>query len=133
MTSLVTRPLENQSAHLALRYDRLSRHPILHHSISLASASAEQRLGIAHLPTLSRRARRAQTGTSYHTGKGLPEVRALQAAEKPANAVILSPFAVILRAAKNLALPAQGKLREGSRSEHFQGNARFFVACGSSE
>ena len=30
---------------------------------------------------------------------------ALQAAEKPFNAVILSPFAVILSAAKNLALP----------------------------
>ena len=30
---------------------------------------------------------------------------ALQAAEKPCNAVILSPFAVILSAAKNLALP----------------------------
>ena len=42
---------------------------------------------------------------------------ALEAAEKRSNAVILSPFAVILSAAKNLALPAQGKLREGSRSE----------------
>jgi hypothetical protein len=42
---------------------------------------------------------------------------------------MLSPFAVILSAAKNLALPAQGKLREGSRCEHFQGNARFFVAA----
>jgi hypothetical protein len=52
-----------------------------------------------------------------------------QAAEKRSNAVILSPFTVILSAAKNLALPAQGKLREGSRSEHFQGNARFFVAA----
>ena len=39
------------------------------------------------------------------------------------------PFAVILSAAKNLALPAQGKLREGSRSEHIQGHARFFVAA----
>jgi hypothetical protein len=53
----------------------------------------------------------------------------LQAAEKPYNAVLLSPFAVILSAAKNLALPAQGKLREGSRSVYFQGNARFFVAA----
>jgi hypothetical protein len=49
--------------------------------------------------------------------------------KKPYNAVKLSPFAVILSAAKNLALPAQGKLREGSRSEHLQGNARFFVAA----
>jgi hypothetical protein len=55
--------------------------------------------------------------------------RALAASHNPANAVILGPFAVILSAAKNLALPAQGKLREGSRSEHFQGNARFFVAA----
>jgi hypothetical protein len=44
------------------------------------------------------------------------------------------PFAVILSAAKDLALPAQGKLREESLS----GNpdlvgARFLVACGSSE
>jgi hypothetical protein len=54
---------------------------------------------------------------------------AKQAAEKRSNAVILSPFAVILSAAKNLALAAQGKLREGSRSAHFQGNARFFVAA----
>ena len=54
---------------------------------------------------------------------------ASQAAEKPYNAVILSPFAVILSAAKNLALPAPGKLREGSRSEYFQDNARFFVAA----
>ena len=52
---------------------------------------------------------------------------ALQTAEKPYDAVIPSPFAVILSAAKNLALPAQGELREGSRSEHFQGNARFFL------
>ena len=44
-------------------------------------------------------------------------------------AVIRSPFAVILSAAKNLALPAQDKLREGSRSEYFQGSARFFVAA----
>ena len=29
--------------------------------------------------------------------------------------------------AKDLALPAQGKLREESRSVHFHGNARFFV------
>ena len=42
--------------------------------------------------------------------------------------VILSPFAVILSVAKNLALLAQGKLREGSRSECFQGRARFFIA-----
>jgi hypothetical protein len=33
------------------------------------------------------------------------------------------------RAAKNLALPAQGKLRGGSRSEYFQGKVRFFVAA----
>jgi hypothetical protein len=52
---------------------------------------------------------------------------ALQVSEKRSTAVILSPFAVILSAAKNLALPAQGKLREGSRSEYFQGNARFFL------
>ncbi len=37
------------------------------------------------------------------------------------------PFAVILSAAKDLALPAQGKLREESRSECFQDNARFLV------
>jgi hypothetical protein len=43
-----------------------------------------------------------------------------QAAEKLFPAVILSE-------AKNLALPAQDKLREGSRSVHFHGNARFFV------
>jgi hypothetical protein len=55
--------------------------------------------------------------------------RALQGAEKPYNPVILSPFAVILSAAKNLALPAQSKLREGSCSECLQGNARFFVAA----
>jgi hypothetical protein len=55
--------------------------------------------------------------------------RGFTGCEKPCNAVILSPFAVILSAAKNLALPAQGKLREGSRSEHFQGNARFFFAA----
>jgi hypothetical protein len=54
---------------------------------------------------------------------------AKQAAEKPCDAVILGPFADILSAAKNLALPAQGELPEGSRSEHFQGNARFFVAA----
>jgi hypothetical protein len=41
----------------------------------------------------------------------------------------LSPFAVILSAAKNLALPAQGKLREGSSLGVFQGHARFFVAA----
>ena len=29
--------------------------------------------------------------------------------------------------AKDLALPAQGKLREESRSVHFHGNARFFL------
>jgi hypothetical protein len=52
---------------------------------------------------------------------------AKEAAEKASNAVILSPFAVILSAAKNLALPAQGKLREGSRSECSQGFARFFL------
>jgi hypothetical protein len=40
---------------------------------------------------------------------------ASQAAEKPLQAVIPSPFAVILSAAKDLALPAQGKLREASR------------------
>ena len=54
---------------------------------------------------------------------------AKQAVEKRSNAVILSPFAVILSAAKNLALPAQGKLREGSRSECLHGHARFFVAA----
>jgi hypothetical protein len=77
----------------------------------------------------------ATTGRSFHPGPN-PDLSprlwkdgALQAAEKPHNAVILSPFAVILSAAKNLALPAQGKLREGSRSEYFQGNARFFVAA----
>jgi hypothetical protein len=53
--------------------------------------------------------------------------RPKQAAEKPVQPVILSPFAVILSAAKNLALPAQGKLREGYRSKYFQGNARFFL------
>jgi len=58
---------------------------------------------------------------------------ALQAAEKPFQAVILSAFAVILSEAKNLALPAQGKLREESRSAHFHGNTRFFAASGSSE
>ena len=36
------------------------------------------------------------------------------------------PFAVILSAAKDLALPAQGKLREESRSGH-GGRARFLV------
>jgi hypothetical protein len=36
-------------------------------------------------------------------------------------------FAVILSAAKDLALPAQDKLREESRSTHFHGNMRFFV------
>ena len=58
--------------------------------------------------------------------------RAEEAAEKGSNAVILSPFAVILSAANDLALPlrvnyaknpallAQGKLREGSRSERFK-------------
>jgi hypothetical protein len=50
-----------------------------------------------------------------------------EAAEKLSKAVILSPFAVILSKAKNLALLAQGKLREGSRSECFQGYARFFL------
>ena len=58
------------------------------------------------------------------TGEG----GASQAAEKRNNTVILSPFAVILSVAKNLALLAQGKLREGSRSECFQGRARFFIA-----
>jgi len=38
------------------------------------------------------------------------------------------PFAVILSAAKDLALGAQGKRREESRSEHFQRTARFLVA-----
>jgi hypothetical protein len=50
---------------------------------------------------------------------------AKQAAEKRLQAVILS-------AAKNLALSAQGKLREESCPECFQGNARSFVAFGSS-
>jgi hypothetical protein len=43
------------------------------------------------------------------------------------------PFAVILSEAKDLALGAQGKLREESRSEYFQGTARFSVASGSPE
>ncbi|MGA3167261.1 MAG: hypothetical protein ABSF14_14230 [Terriglobia bacterium] len=55
-----------------------------------------------------------------------PLAAVVQAAEKRFHAVILS-------AVKDLALPAQDKLREGSRSAHFRGNARFFVACGSSE
>ena len=42
-------------------------------------------------------------------------------------------FAVILSEAKNLALPAQDKLREESRPAHFHEHTRFFVACGSSE
>jgi hypothetical protein len=33
----------------------------------------------------------------------------------------------IFKAAKNLALPAQDKLREGSRFECFQGNAKSFL------
>ncbi len=37
------------------------------------------------------------------------------------------PFAVILSAAKDLALAAQGKLREESRSDCFQRSARFLV------
>jgi hypothetical protein len=62
---------------------------------------------------------------------------ASQAAEKRSNTVILSPFAVILSAAKNLALPAQGKLREGSGTVIFQAMrdssfARLRTACGSS-
>jgi hypothetical protein len=52
---------------------------------------------------------------------------ASEAAEKPLRAVLLSPLAVILSAAKNLALSAQGKLREGSRSELFHNNVRFFL------
>ena len=48
------------------------------------------------------------------------EVPAYKAAEKRSDAIILSPFAVILSAAKSLALPAQGKLREGSTSEWFE-------------
>jgi hypothetical protein len=60
------------------------------------------------------------------------EGRGFTGCGKTLPAVILSPFVVILSAAKNLALPAQGKLREGSRFEYFQGSARFFVACGSS-
>ena len=52
---------------------------------------------------------------------------AWEAAEKRSNAVILSPFAVILSAAKDLALPLRVKLREASRSECFQNLARFFL------
>ena len=36
-------------------------------------------------------------------------------------------FAVILSEAKNLALPAQDKLREGSRSAYFDGNTKFLL------
>ena len=46
--------------------------------------------------------------------------------------VIPSPHAVILSEAKNLALTAQGKLREESRTQNTR-NARFLVAKISSE
>jgi hypothetical protein len=53
---------------------------------------------------------------------------ALQAAEKPCNAVILQPVRCHSERSEGSRSAAQGKLREGSRSEYFQGNARFFVA-----
>ena len=69
-------------------------------------------------------------GLSRHTSNDFSDQwRHIEAAEKLSNAVILSTSAVILSAAKNLALLAQGKLREGSRSECFRGQARFFVAA----
>jgi len=58
---------------------------------------------------------------------------AKQAAEKPYNAVILSPFAVILSAAKNLALPLRVNYAKDLALSIFKGNARLFVACCSSE
>ena len=61
-----------------------------------------------------------------------PTTRASQAAEKTFPVVVLSPFAVILSSdligTKDPCHFAQGKLREGSRSAHSQGNTRFFVA-----
>ena len=58
---------------------------------------------------------------------GLPEGRGFTGCGKTLHWCHSEPFAVILSAAKDLALPAQDKLREESRPAHFHEHTRFFV------